>query len=220
MALISVDMEKCVLCSACQEVCPSQINLVDKENGPHKVGTRTCIACGHCVAVCPTGALDNRKSLLSEYVELDDLNVSSPVEMEKFLRSRRSIGNYKKELVEQDVIEKLLDLACYAPTGVNRQGISFIVYSDKEKLNQIVKAVIAWMESIVQAGGEEASYYKSVVRVYREGEKDVILRGAPHFILAVANKTNLSAELNCNYFCSFFRCGYLYSRLCASLYAK
>lgn len=141
MALISVDMEKCVLCSACQEVCPSQINLVDKENGPHKVGTRTCIACGHCVAVCPTGALDNRKSLLSEYVELDDLNVSSPVEMEKFLRSRRSIRNYKKELVEQDVIEKLLDLACYPPTGVNRQGISFIVYSDKEKLNQIVKAV-------------------------------------------------------------------------------
>lgn len=194
--------------------------MVDKENGQHEVGTRTCIACGHCVAVCSTGALDNRKSLLSEHVELDDLKVSSPVEMEKFLRSRRSIRNYKKELVEQDVIEKLLDLARYAPTGVNRQGISFIVYSDKEKLNQIVKAVIAWMESIVQAGGEEASYYKSVVRVYREGEKDVILLGAPHFILSVANKTNLSAELNCNYGCSFFRCEYLYSRLCASLYAK
>ena len=203
MALISVDREKCILCSACQEVCPSQIISVDKENGPHKVGTRTCIACGHCVAVCPTRALDNRKSLLSEHVELGAWQRAGSEEMAKILRSRRSIRNYKKEPVAEQVIKQVLDLARYAPTGVNRQGISFLVFSDREKLNRITEAVIAWMEGIVEVGDEQAAYYKGVVKAYREEENDVILRGAPHLVVAVADKVNASAELNCHYVWSY-----------------
>lgn len=203
MALITVDREKCVLCSACQEVCPSQIIAVDKENGPHKVSTRTCIACGHCVAVCPTRAIDNRKSLLSEHVELGNWQMPSPIEMEKTIRSRRSIRNYKQEPVEKEAIEQVLNLARHAPTGVNRQGISFLVYSDKEQLNKITEAVICWMESIVQAGGEQTAYYEGVVKAYREEKKDVILRGAPHLVVATASTANESAELNCNYVWSY-----------------
>lgn len=203
MTLISVDRTKCILCSACQDVCPSKIIAIDSVNGPQKVGTRTCIACGHCVAVCPTRALDNRKSLLSEHTAIGDWKLPSSEEVAKIIRFRRSIRNYKQELVEEKEIEKVLDLARYAPTGINTQGISFLVFSDKDKLDKIRESVITWMESVIEADEPRASYFSGVVESYRKEQNDTILRGAPHLVVAIAAKTHMSAEQNCSFVWSY-----------------
>lgn len=60
------NMDKCIRCRRCTEVCQSQgvgiLKLRKRENG-QTIGTLTdmrtddCIRCGRCVDVCPTGAL-------------------------------------------------------------------------------------------------------------------------------------------------------------------
>lgn len=62
------------------------------------------------------------------------------------MRSRRSIRNFKPQLVEEEKIRKLLDIARYAPTAANSQGMYYIVVSDEKLIRQIADATADWME--------------------------------------------------------------------------
>lgn len=53
------------------------------------------------------------------------------------LKTRRSIRKYKKESIPMDIINKILDLATYSPSGCNCQNWEFIVVKDKTKLKEI-----------------------------------------------------------------------------------
>ncbi len=47
--------ERCRLCGACVQVCPTGVHVI--ENGAHVRRTERCVVCGECVAVCPTAAV-------------------------------------------------------------------------------------------------------------------------------------------------------------------
>lgn len=185
MSVLTVDAEKCMICGVCEEVCPANYILMNDE-GPQEAEGGRCIACGHCVAACPSEALDN---------SLTPLAAQTPVRKDlqwdaegarQFLRSRRSVRVYRQEPVKREELTELLDVARYAPTASNTQGITFQVISGPERLNRIWQAVIAWMEEQVEAsGGRGFSYLKLHIAAARRG-KDTILRGAPHLILALA----------------------------------
>ena len=127
--MITVDETKCIACGLCVEVCPSDIIELG-EKGPVETCPRLCIACGHCVAVCPVAALDHDKAPLGGQEQLDESPVLDPETAKTFLRSRRSIRAYQKELIPKEKIEKMLDVARMAHTGSNSQGTSFIVVSN------------------------------------------------------------------------------------------
>lgn len=187
MDLLRVDQEKCVNCGACAAVCPNEVIIVDKE-GPKETGLANCISCGQCVAVCPVAAIDNVRTPLAGQVPVENLKVLDTKVASQFLRSRRSIRCYKDQQVPQDQILKLLDIARFAPTGGNTQGLSYIVISDKEKLGKIIEATIMWMEEETRKGSAWANYFAGIIRKFRKTGKDVILRGAPHLIMAVSAK--------------------------------
>ncbi|MFH1743121.1 MAG: 4Fe-4S binding protein [bacterium] len=48
-----VDIERCVACGACVDVCP--VKAIDIQDN-HAVVNDGCIGCGMCVAECPNGA--------------------------------------------------------------------------------------------------------------------------------------------------------------------
>lgn len=193
MALLSVDLEKCIRCGACEEVCPSHLLMVRK-NGPREIpnAQEACIACGHCVAVCPSQALDNSKSPLKEMQKIDAFPVLDEKKAEEFLRSRRAIRAYKDEKVPKEKLEKLLKLATCAPTGSNSQGLSFKVISKEETIKKIVELVVDWMREMGEQnsgnGFYDADVYKGLARFYDKTKHDIILRGAKHLILAYASQ--------------------------------
>lgn len=57
------------------------------------------------------------------------------------LRSRRSIREFTDQVPDRTTIEQLIDAAQWAPSGHNRQGWRFIVFTDRAKLNDIAAKI-------------------------------------------------------------------------------
>lgn len=189
MGLIEVNQERCTRCGICTNVCPTLVLAMGKK-GPEAITSEACIACGHCVAICPHQALDNKKASLAGQIESAEFPVLPAQKAQLFLRSRRSIRNYKERSVPREELLHLVEIARFAPTASNGQGVSYIIVEDNEIVKKVIEAVIEWMES--QLGGSSTHWsFLLHVKAYREDQKDTILRGAPHLILATANK-NLS----------------------------
>lgn len=137
MNLIIVNQEKCVKCGFCVNECPEQILRLGK-NGPEEICPEDCLACGHCVAVCPKEALDNIKTPLANQINSKKFPKLSSKDAANFLRSRRSIRSYKKTTVPREKLIDLVNIAHFAPSGHNLQGISYVIIDDREILDKAV----------------------------------------------------------------------------------
>ncbi|MBU3191377.1 nitroreductase family protein [Clostridium bowmanii] len=182
MDLITVNEEKCIKCEQCIKECPSFF-LKMGETVPEEVTNTTCIACGHCVAICPTGAIDNKKTPLSNQVDRKEFPKLNADQAEHFLRSRRSIRTYQDKCVSRDKLTKLVDIARLAPTGSNSQGISFVVVEDNQLVKKAVELIIEMLEK-----SPLNDAFKGLINVYRETGADPILRDAPNLIMTTADK--------------------------------
>lgn len=198
MSFLRVDKEKCTKCGACADVCPGLLIRVDEE-GPQETGFSECVACGHCVAVCPVEALDNVHAPLSGQVSLGDYVSPDPHAATLFLRSRRSTRSYKKEQVPRESLLQICDIARFASTGGNSQGLSYLIISDKKQLKQLSRTTFEWMEKEVAKGADWGQYFPGAVRGARETGKDVVLRDAPHLIVALCDKGFLRGPNNAHF---------------------
>lgn len=187
MEFLHVDTAKCTKCGTCAAVCPGSL-ITMGESGPEERGMQACLACGHCVAVCPVEALDNIRAPLARQVPLKGYAPPDPTAAARFLRSRRSIRRYKEEQVPREKLLQILDVARFASTGGNSQGLSYLVMSDKPTLRRISSATIDWMEEEIHEGSPVGEYFSGIVRATRRTEKDVILRDAPHLIVALCDR--------------------------------
>lgn len=180
--------QDCIKCGVCADTCP--IGIIDMgQNGPNLLNPMACIKCGHCVAVCPQGSLDHEKVPLSNQVPLDNYPVLDPQTAAHFLRSRRSIRSYRNEAVPKEKMLKLLDIARFAPSAGNSQGLSYIVVTEKELLKKVTEATVLWMEEQINKGGAwSKAYVKGIVQGYRKTGRDLILRDAPALVIATAPK--------------------------------
>ena len=186
---ISVNLEICSRCGICAEVCPSGIIRVS-EAGPEMSAPKACIRCGHCVAVCPHGAMDNSRNPLATQPAVIRFPVLTEEDAEQFLRSRRSIRAYKPEPVSRKKLSKLMNIARFAQTGGNSQGISYLVISGADQMKQITETVIDWLEEQVRKEVDWSMRYAGMAKIYRQTGYDVVLRSAPHLIIALASAKN------------------------------
>jgi len=186
MDSIQVNQEKCILCGLCADACPTEFITMGNQ-GPEVTGV-SCIACGHCVAVCPVEALDNVKAPLAQQLPLEKVPVLDADTAARFLRARRSIRRYKEDAVPREKILQLLDIARFAPTGSNTQGVAYHVIDNADTLRKITSAVIDWMEEQVEKGSPWAPYFAASINKYRKTGQDGILRGAPCLVVAITAK--------------------------------
>ena len=189
---------KCVKCGICAAICPRRIIMMGQA-GPEMTDASMCIACGHCVAVCPEGALDHAAAPLAKQVPLGDWRGLDYETAVRFLRSRRSIRCYRPEAVPREKLRELLEIARFAPTGSNSQGLSYVVISDRSLLAKLSETTVAWMEEMVKEKAAGAALYAKIAQVYRKTSYDIILRGAPHLILAVAPREFANGQTNARF---------------------
>lgn len=190
MELIQVDQEKCTQCGCCAKVCPIGTIGMD-EHGPKVLG-QFCIACGHCVAICPSGALDNVKTPLASQIPLKKAPVLDEDTAALFLRSRRSVREFQEKSVPREKIKKLLDIARFAQTSSNSQGVYYHVVDDRDKLRSITTVTIDWLEEALKyppfAGSPYEAPFSAHVANYHQNGQDVILRDAPCLVIPIVEK--------------------------------
>ncbi|MHC1743736.1 MAG: nitroreductase family protein [Syntrophobacteraceae bacterium] len=191
MGLLKVNLDACDRDGICVDVCPIGILALDPDRGPYvrDGSAQFCLACGHCVAVCPKGALDNARSPVSAHETLPPDPILDPGTACHFLRARRSIRRYEPGPVPKDVLLRLLDIARYAPSGHNSQGISYLIVEGREALESVCGFVLEWMQQTIREQPEAASQWHmpGIVKAWERGD-DRILRGAPHLVVAYASK--------------------------------
>lgn len=198
--LITVDPASCNQDGLCAAVCPGR--LIDCGKGrfpaPIEAADHLCIRCGHCVAVCPTGSLSHRDTAAKAgSAVLKDLPLSAR-QCEQLLKNRRSIRNFRQKPVTREALEKLIDMARYAPTGHNSQGVDWLVIGRKMELDNLAGIVIEWMRSMLEKMPERArSMHMDRTLLRWQGGEDVILRDAPVVVVAHAARENRMAPVSC-----------------------
>jgi nitroreductase/NAD-dependent dihydropyrimidine dehydrogenase PreA subunit len=188
---LTIDYAKCTRDGLCAADCP--MNLITMtEKGPEPVpgAEKFCLNCGHCTAVCPHGALELQTMPLANCPPLESGWQLTPAQVETFLKGRRSIRAYKPEPVARELLAKIIDVARFAPTGGNRQSLSWTVIYDRNEVHRIAGAVIAWLREASQPnmpGAASLAWTGPLVAAWDAGV-DPICRNAPHLILVHAPK--------------------------------
>lgn len=194
---ISVDLDKCKKDGLCVADCPMGILFENQDGFPEavKVADEICIDCGHCVAVCPFEALNQRSMTSAECTPIKKELAITPEQTEQFLRSRRSIRQYKTETVPQEQIQRLIQLACAAPSGHNVQPINWLVFTDPAESKKMAALTIEWMKWMLENKPDMAAILHMDVVVDRWENKgqDRILRNAPHLLVLHAPQKERTA---------------------------
>jgi len=192
MSFITVDQEKCNYDGICVAECPARIIRMDsKEDYPSPTPDfkDVCLKCGHCVTVCPTGALSLDWLSPEDCKPIKQELAVTPEQAEQFLRGRRSIRAFKDKMVPRTILEKLLEIACSAPSAKNQQPWHWIVVQEPAEVRRLAGMVIDWMRTVIQNNPEAAETmgFTRAVACWDEGYER-ICRGAPHVIVAHADK--------------------------------
>jgi len=192
MKPFEIDPEKCNRDGLCAEECPARIirrGSKDEVPEPEKDFASFCIRCGHCVAVCPTGAFRLNWLGPAECPPVDADWALNAGQAEQFLRGRRSIRTFREDPVERAKLEKLVEMACYAPSAKNSQPWHWTVVENPDEVRRLAGMVIDYMRAFIAEKPRLAALlsYTRVVAAWDAGHER-ICRGAPHLIVAHADK--------------------------------
>lgn len=186
MGLITINESSCQRCGFCARACP--VGIIALGEGFPATGFPTtiekiekgCITCGHCVAACPTGAFSHCRMAVGDCPPLAADWRLSPAQVGQLIKGRRSVRNFRKDLVSRDVVEQILDIVRYAPTGMNTQTVHWKVILDEQEVQFLALAVIDWLRA---EEGEQVHGARGMIKAWEMG-RDPILRKAPALIIA------------------------------------
>ena len=205
MTLLNVNKQTCTQCGLCAVVCPAGIIYFRNKSFPRLLpGTdEFCIRCGHCVAVCPSGSLTHRESSVEQSIVLDNRLTVSFKQCARLIMGRRSVREFQKKNVTREKIQRIIDVARYAPTGHNNQEVQWLVINDPARIKVLADIGTEWLRWTIKNNPEFAPMLGDFLKKQEEG-LDMFLRDAPAVVIAFAEKNNPIAATDCVIALSYF----------------
>lgn len=191
MIQFRIDEERCIQCGECAADCPAGIIAMD---GYPKITDETrCYRCQHCLAVCPTGAVSVLGKDPDASIKISG-KLLDPGQLEILIKGRRAVRRYTGKDLPPALIDELLAVAWYAPTGVNSQAVLFTVVREAKVLAGLREEVMSGLAKLRETGklpdGFIGQYMGMAVKAWQEEGRDIIFRGAPHLLLTSAPKNS------------------------------
>ncbi len=193
MPLFTIDSDKCLREGLCAAECPLGCIEFEEDQLPvsHKKKFVYCIGCGHCMAICPQGSIQ-----LDQFGEgtLKDRKLKvSGKQVEHFLKGRRSVRAFRNESIGRDLLERLINLTQYAPSGHNARPVRWAVAATPEKVATVAEATIRWMRDEVEGESKLAAslHLAGLVRAWDEGT-DLVCRHAPALAVAYGPRRGIT----------------------------
>ncbi len=187
MPAVVADESRCARDGLCISVCPLGILEADPNGFPStRPGYENhCITCGHCVAVCSKDALQLGQLASEALKPTHPQRMPTAESVEELMRSRRSIRRFRAELIERSVLEAILEVARYAPSGKNRQPLRWTVVSGAERIREAAGLCIDFYRGMLERQPEQAKFLGAggLVKSWEAG-KDEVLRSCPHLLVA------------------------------------
>jgi nitroreductase/NAD-dependent dihydropyrimidine dehydrogenase PreA subunit len=191
--MIYINKEKCITCGLCVKDCVSG-NIEIKDDKANVMKDR-CLLCGHCIAICPENAVS------MDHYSMDDVKEYSvndfmiePERLLNFIKFRRSVRHFRKEMVEEEKLLKIIEAGRFSPTGSNRQEVSFIIVQDKlpelrrlalEKMSEITSLQAQQNPGLLALAQRWATMFESDKEL--PGKDDFLFYNAPVIILLVSS---------------------------------
>ena len=165
----------------------------------------SCYKCQHCLAICPTAAVSILGLKPGNSLPLTG-NFPAPEQLELLIKGRRSVRRYQEENLEPELLQRLLEVAWHAPTGVNSRQVRFTVVDDRAKLARLRDEVMASLGRLVRENAlpEGLGFFADFVRLWEEQGIDTLFRGAPHLLVASAPQAVVSPLQDCMIALSYF----------------
>lgn len=191
--MIIFNKEQCVGCGKCINDCVSYCIHIQDGKAQLKDDSLSCIHCGHCVAVCPAGAVSIEEPGydMSECEPfLPDAPKPDIDAILHILKFRRSIRQYKKQKIEKEILDKLIEAARYSATGANSQRFRFVVIQDR--MEEFKEKAWELFSSYINQLSEDApeNKYGIVQRAKLPKDnplQDTLFWGAPCLIVVAAD---------------------------------
>ncbi len=111
----------------------------------------------------PKKQYERRCRLIKQFTEEMDLNA-----LERLLKERRSYRKWEKGDVPDDLLQKAVELATWAPNGGNYQGWRFIVVKNRQVMEKMADAVQSVIDRIA-SWPEAATWREDIARYQRNG---------------------------------------------------
>ncbi|PLX85547.1 MAG: nitroreductase [Desulfuromonas sp.] len=191
MLQFNIDQNRCTCCGQCAVDCP--LNVITLDEGFPRIRPNrdtACIKCQHCLAICPTAALsilghspETSRPTLGTFPNADQL--------EQLIKGRRSVRHYKPDNLPATLIQRLVDVACHAPTGVNRQQVQFSIIDDRQALVQFREHTYLKLQELITAGKlpKKRKRFELFTSLWFDSGIDVLFRNAPHLVVTSAPET-------------------------------
>lgn len=190
MLQFTVNDDRCTRCRLCVSDCPSRIIDQQGREVPNILAEKesACIHCQHCLAICPTGAVSIFGRNPDDSLPLPAGCFPTLDQMTTLARGRRSVRQYRDENVDPALLSRLLTTLANAPTGVNKQELTFIVIDDKDVMARFQHQTMDALGAAFAAGRvpPRAAYLQAVLSWPFEHQVKFLFRTAPHALLVSA----------------------------------
>ena len=170
MAIVEINRDTCAKCGNCSAVCSWNLIVLREDNSPgfFPGADELCIHCGHCVAICPTGSVRHQDIPVEECTPITKEQEVSFTLTSNLIKNRRSIRIFKDKPVPRELIESVIDVARYAPTGDNFEEVRWLVIDNKEELNKLSMIAGDAFRLVSEGKGEPWPYIRYADTVWAE----------------------------------------------------